>query len=227
MPGWGDHRIRVAGVEIAFLVEDAAIQVSFEGEIPEDTLAALSMLLNERLAGLTLKEIRLTLPERLRDSRPDDSVSAEELLNIFIESGSDLFDWSDLEEREVLLGNASLLAAQPEFTSGESLKSLIELTERSNVLLAHRIAYVSTIPGSDFLAGVLVELVRPAWGGVGIIRPHTVLVEIIEARGAQQVRSEHGEEEQMGSCDHDVLARGLAKRAGDDRPLEGVGPRVT
>ena len=35
VPGWGDHRIRVAGVEIAFFVEDTAIQVSFEGEIPE------------------------------------------------------------------------------------------------------------------------------------------------------------------------------------------------
>jgi heat-inducible transcriptional repressor len=109
--------------------------VDFEGEIPEDTLAALGMLLNERLAGLTLREIRQTLPERLRDSRADDSAAAEELLNIFIESGSDLFDWGDLEEGEILLGQTSLLASQPEFTSGERLKSLIELTERRDLLL--------------------------------------------------------------------------------------------
>jgi heat-inducible transcriptional repressor len=108
--------------------------VDFEGEIPEDTLAALAVVLNERLAGLTLKEIRETLAERLRDLRPDDSVVAEELLNIFIESGSDLFDWSDLEGGEVLLGKASLLASQPEFNTGESLKGLIELTERRDVL---------------------------------------------------------------------------------------------
>jgi heat-inducible transcriptional repressor len=110
------------------------LYVDFEGEIPEDTLAALSLLLNERLAGLTLREIRTTLSERLRDSRADDSVAAEELLNIFIESGSDLFKWSALEETEILLGQTSILAAQPEFTSGESLKSLIELTERKDVL---------------------------------------------------------------------------------------------
>jgi heat-inducible transcriptional repressor len=117
------------------------LYVDFEGEIPEDTLATLTVLLNERLAGLTLSEIRQTLPERLRDFHPDDSAAAEELLNIFIESGSELFDWSDLGRGEVLLGNASVLASQPEFTSGERLKSLIELTERRDVLgqaLSHR-----------------------------------------------------------------------------------------
>ena len=108
--------------------------VDFEGEIPEDTLAALAMVLNERLAGLTLREIRETLPQRLRDLRAEDSAAAEELLNIFIESGSELFNWSDLERGEVVLGKASLLATQPEFTSEESLKGLIELTERRDVL---------------------------------------------------------------------------------------------
>jgi heat-inducible transcriptional repressor len=111
------------------------LYVDFEGDIPEDTLATLAVLLNERLAGLTLMEIRQTLPQRLRDFRPDDSAAAEELLNIFIESGPDLFDWSDLEEGEIHLGQTSLLATQPEFTSGESLKSLIELTERRDVLV--------------------------------------------------------------------------------------------
>ena len=42
VPGWGDHRIRVAGVEIAFLVEDAAIEISFEGEIPEADALSLA-----------------------------------------------------------------------------------------------------------------------------------------------------------------------------------------
>ena len=42
VPGWGDHRIRVAGVEIAFLVEDATIEISFEGEIPEADALSLA-----------------------------------------------------------------------------------------------------------------------------------------------------------------------------------------
>jgi len=110
------------------------LYVDFEGEIPEDTLLAITLLLNERLAGLTLREIRQTLPERLRDVRPDDSISAEELLNIFIESGSELFEWPELDESRILLGQASHLASQPEFTSGERLMSLIRLTERRDLL---------------------------------------------------------------------------------------------
>ncbi len=110
------------------------VYVDFRGDIPEDTLLTLTALLNERLSGLTLREIRETLPDRLRDSCPEDDAAAEELLNIFVESGSDLFDWPDLEEGEVLLGQTSVLASQPEFHSGERLKSLLELTERRDLL---------------------------------------------------------------------------------------------
>jgi len=158
--------------------------VDFEGEIPEDTLAALAALLNERLAGLTLREIRQTLPERLRDSRADDSPAAEELLNIFIESGSDLFDWEEMEGGEILLGKTSLLAAQPEFTSGERLKGLIELTERRDLLLNalsqrnHQAGLQITIGGenpqeelSDFTLVTSEYHVGGLKGVIGIIGP--------------------------------------------------------
>jgi heat-inducible transcriptional repressor len=158
--------------------------VDFEGEIPEDTLATLAVLLNERLAGSTLSEIRQTLPERLQDFRPDDSAAAVELLNIFIESGSDLFDWSDLEGGQILLGQASLLATQPEFTTGESLKSLIELTERRDVLIRalsernHQGGLQITIGGenkqeelSDFTLVTSEYKVGGLQGVIGVIGP--------------------------------------------------------
>lgn len=110
------------------------VYVDFEGDVPDDTLASLTHLLNERLAGLTLKEIRETIPERLRDTLSDDNAVAKELLNIFLESGAELFNWPDLAEGEILLGRTSFLASQPEFTSGERLKGLIELTERRDLL---------------------------------------------------------------------------------------------
>jgi heat-inducible transcriptional repressor len=110
------------------------VYVDFEGEIPEDTLASITLLLNERLSGHTLKEIRETLPQRLGDSLADDDPAAMELLNIFLESGSELFNWPDLEKGEILLGRTSALASQPEFTTGERLKGLIELTERRDLL---------------------------------------------------------------------------------------------
>lgn len=112
------------------------IYVDLPGEVPADTLATLALLMNERLAGLTLSEIRQTLPERLRDARADDDPAAEELLNIFMQSGGELFDFERLDVTEVHIGQTSVLASQPEFHTGERLKGLIELTERRELLAA-------------------------------------------------------------------------------------------
>lgn len=103
--------------------------------VPAETLVTLAAVLNERLAGVTLKEIRATLSQRVRDAHTDEAGAAE-LLNIFLQSGGGLFDPQNLRDTQVHLGNASVLAAQPEFESGERLKELIKLTERRD-LLAH------------------------------------------------------------------------------------------
>lgn len=124
------------------------VYVDFPCEVPGDTLITITLLLNERLAGLTLEEIKGTLRERLRDSAPGDDPAAEELLNIFIQSGAELFDWTETEG-DVHLGSTSVLAAQPEFTSGERLLGLLELVEKR-----------------DFLAGVIAS--REHSGGLKI-----------------------------------------------------------
>jgi heat-inducible transcriptional repressor len=110
------------------------IYVNLPGGVPADTLVSLARLMNERLGGLTLSEIRQSLPERLRDARPDDDPATEELLNIFMQSGNELFDFQRLDGSEVHIGQTSVLASQPEFTTGERLKGLIELTERRDLL---------------------------------------------------------------------------------------------
>ena len=107
--------------------------VDLRSEVPADTLVTLTVILNERLAGLTLQQIRETLPERLRDTAASDPAS-EELVNIFMQSGAELFSWSEAALGGVHLGHASLLAEQPEFASGEGMKSLLELTERTDDL---------------------------------------------------------------------------------------------
>ncbi|MGD8320906.1 MAG: heat-inducible transcriptional repressor HrcA [Gemmatimonadota bacterium] len=113
------------------------VYVDMPVEVPRDTLVTVTVALNERLAGLSLQEIRRTLPERLRDAHAGDE-GASELLNIFVQSGQDLFSLQDLDSTRIHLGSASVLAAQPEFESGERLKGLIELTERRD-LLAHAV----------------------------------------------------------------------------------------
>lgn len=107
--------------------------VDLRSEVPTDTLVQLTSVLNERLAGLSLGVIRDTVTERLRDSVPSDAVAGE-LLNIFIDSGADLFDWRGPDGPGVHLGQASVLATQPEFASGTEFKNLIELTEQPGLL---------------------------------------------------------------------------------------------
>jgi len=108
--------------------------VDLPGEVPEDTLVTITLLLNERLAGLTLKEIRETVADRMRDAAPGETPATSEVLNIFMQSGAEIFDWPEVEESSILLGDASVLAAKPEFNSGARLKGLLELTERRDLL---------------------------------------------------------------------------------------------
>ncbi len=91
----------------------------------------VAQILNERLAGLTLKEIRTNLPERLRDA--GGSAEGRELLNIFIAEGDGLFDLSHAENA-VVIGSAQMLADQPEFASNSRMRELLRLTEGRDLL---------------------------------------------------------------------------------------------
>jgi heat-inducible transcriptional repressor len=100
---------------------------------PTETLAAVTMILNERLSGLTLAEVRTTLGDRLRDAVSDDPQS-QELMNIFLQSANELMSPVVMAEGDLVLGQASVLASQPEFAQGAQLRGLIELTEQRDLL---------------------------------------------------------------------------------------------
>ena len=100
---------------------------------PVETLTAVNMILNERLAGQTFAEVRATLPDRLRDAATDDPQS-HELINIFMQSAGELLAPREMGEGELLLGPTSAVAHQPEFAEGARLRSLIELTEQRHLL---------------------------------------------------------------------------------------------
>jgi heat-inducible transcriptional repressor len=108
------------------------VYVDLPVEVASETLVSFTVALNERLAGQTLIEIRRTLPERLRDAAVDEHGS--QLMNIFVQSGAELFDLRIFDATDLHLGPASVLAAQPEFESGEQLKGLISLTEERDLL---------------------------------------------------------------------------------------------
>jgi heat-inducible transcriptional repressor len=123
------------------------IFVEVPAHLPPEAVPQVALVLNERLAGLTLREIRATLPERLRDASPD--AGSRELLNIFIQEAEELFDVpSGGNVGGVVLGSAQLLADQPEFATKERLQGLMEVTERRDRLreaLANRLGQGLTI----------------------------------------------------------------------------------
>jgi heat-inducible transcriptional repressor len=109
------------------------IFVEVPGEIADDAVSEVARVLNERLAGLRLSSVRDSLSERLRDASAN---GADELLNIFVAGGARLFDVAGPDARDVVLGQASLLADQPEFASGDRMRRLLELTETPEELAA-------------------------------------------------------------------------------------------
>jgi heat-inducible transcriptional repressor len=107
------------------------IFVQLPGTMSAELVQRVAQTLNERLAGLSLNEIRTSLSDRLRDA--DRSEHERDLLNIFIEEGEEMFGLG-AGPGAVLLGSAQMLAGQPEFASSGAIRDLIDLTERRDVL---------------------------------------------------------------------------------------------
>src|SRR5262245_44412082 len=100
------------------------IFVEVPTRLASEAVVQVAVVLNDRLAGLTLREIRATLSERLRDAVSN--ADSHELINIFIQEAEGLFDVPAVgvgggDGGGVVLGSARLLAEQPEFSTAESL----------------------------------------------------------------------------------------------------------
>jgi heat-inducible transcriptional repressor len=108
------------------------IFVEVPSQMAAEAVAHVAVVLNERLAGLTLKAIRATLAARLRDAVAGPGSS--ELLNIFVQEAEELFDVP--APAGVVLGSTQPLAIQPEFATTERLQGLMEVTERRDLLRA-------------------------------------------------------------------------------------------
>ncbi|MEO8194850.1 MAG: heat-inducible transcriptional repressor HrcA [Gemmatimonadales bacterium] len=123
-------RLSAERLLVALTLSGGAVRTIFveaRGEIADASLAEVTRVLNERIAGLTLREIRTSVATRLRDTGP--TREAADLLNVFIEEGEQLFDSALQGDDTVLLGQASLLADQPEFATVDNMRKLVALTE--------------------------------------------------------------------------------------------------
>lgn len=147
-------RLSTERLLLVLTLEGGAVRTIFvevSGQIAESALAEVMVVLNERLAGLTLREIRASLGDRVRDSAI--TPSGSDLLNVFVQEGDTLFDLPVVaEEQDVVFGQASVLADQPEFTTGDGMRRLLELTERKRHL-AEVLRQRASAPGISITIG--------------------------------------------------------------------------
>jgi heat-inducible transcriptional repressor len=80
-------------------------------------------ILNERLAGLTLGEIRTTLRERFADIDP----AGGTLVRLILDRADDAFATGRSED--VHIGGTAELLAQPEFSDRQRVQAILEFVE--------------------------------------------------------------------------------------------------
>lgn len=105
------------------------IMLEVRADISRQKLDELSQVLNERLSGLTLEEIRQTFAERVADYE-----DASGLLRIFLDSADKVFDEQPQTERVHISGKENILA-YPEFEQPEKVRGIIELVENEKVIV--------------------------------------------------------------------------------------------
>jgi heat-inducible transcriptional repressor len=111
----------------AGLVRTILLEVA--SEIPRGTLEEISRILNERLAGLTVQELRETFTDRVRDMAAGESG----LIRLFIDSVEKLVV-PDRPDR-VHIAGADKVIDQPEFSQARDFRSVIELINDEEMII--------------------------------------------------------------------------------------------
>lgn len=106
------------------------ILLEVSSEVPRDKLDFVKAVLNERLVGLTLKQIRETFAERVRDIEH----SYRSIINIFVQSADRLFyDFYDVDK--IHIGGMPEVLEHPEFSNPQKLRNIMELVENEDVIV--------------------------------------------------------------------------------------------
>ena len=106
------------------------ITIEFASEIQEFQISAVQNLLNERLSGLSFKEIRATFSERFKDVHEDQKA----IIRLFLNSADKVF--KDVRSSDgVYITGAKNVIQQPEFDDPERFQSVIELIEDKDIIV--------------------------------------------------------------------------------------------
>ncbi len=106
------------------------IIMEIDTEVTKSKLEFISAFLNEKLSGLTLKEIRETYAERIGDVKN----SEPELFQMFINSIDKIYHEEETGGN-VYIGGTGEIITQPEFDDPKNFKNIIELTENKDLVI--------------------------------------------------------------------------------------------
>ena len=106
------------------------IVLHLDSELGREDLTRVVSMLNERLAGLTLEEIRQTCVPRMQDLRDD----ATGIIQLVLSASGLLFSEPAVGHRVQVAGTPNIIA-QPEFQEPDDLRSLIALLEDQDTVV--------------------------------------------------------------------------------------------
>jgi heat-inducible transcriptional repressor len=104
------------------------ILLEVETDLTDRALSETAAILNERLCGLSVGDIRRTIKDRLKEPTMGDP----RLIKILIDASDDFF--AIPEDNEIHLGGAMNLISQPEFNSPDKIKDVIKLVEERQTI---------------------------------------------------------------------------------------------
>lgn len=106
------------------------ITLEFQTELDNSKLQKVESLLNQRLSGLTFKEIRSTFKDRFAD------IGSEErpIIRLFFDSVDKIFMDQTKDDNLVITGAANVIH-HPEFGDPEKIQSIVELIEDKDIII--------------------------------------------------------------------------------------------
>lgn len=106
------------------------ITMELDTEMKESQIESVQSLLNEKLSGLSLEEIRNTFKERFANV----DENQKPIIRLFIDSVDKLFK-DDIKSDRLIVTGAKNIIQQPEFENPEYFQSIIELIEDKDVII--------------------------------------------------------------------------------------------
>ena len=122
------------------------IILEIDSDVSDIQLKFLEQVLNERLHGLKIKEIRSKFNEIVTDIETEKSG----LLHLFLETADRIFDFSD--DSDVYLTGTYNLLRQVDFGGSQDLSSVVEILEDKNIIV-HLLDLDQSLPEIKVMIG--------------------------------------------------------------------------